>query len=89
MSTWGEHRLGDYITINPATLSVNKYNGSIQYIDISSVSAGRLSGYTEYGINDAPSRARRIIRPDDIIFSTVRPNLRAYYYVKECPSNAI
>ena len=89
MSTWGEHRLGDYITVNPATLSVNKYNGSIQYIDISSVSAGRLSGYTEYDINDAPSRARRIIRPDDIIFSTVRPNLRAYYYVKECPSNAI
>lgn len=89
MSTWSEHRLGDYITINPATLSVNKYNGSIQYIDISSVSAGQLSGYTEYDINDAPSRARRIIQPDDIIFSTVRPNLRAYYYVKECPTNAI
>lgn len=89
MSTWGEHRLGDYITINPASLSAEKYDGSIQYIDISSVSAGRLSGYTEYDINDAPSRARRIIRPNDIIFSTVRPNLRAYYYVKECPSNAI
>ena len=89
MSTWGEHRLGDYITINPASLSAEKYDGSIQYIDISSVSAGRLSGYTEYDINDAPSRAKRIIRPNDIIFSTVRPNLRAYYYVKECPSNAI
>lgn len=89
MCTWREKRLGDYISINPATLSVAKYNGSIQYIDISSVSAGRLSGYTEYDINDAPSRARRIIQPDDIIFSTVRPNLRAYYYVKECPPNTV
>jgi type I restriction enzyme S subunit len=89
MCTWREKRLGDYISINPATLTVAKYNGSIQYIDISSVSVGQLYGYAEYDINDAPSRARRIIQPNDIIFSTVRPNLRAYYYVKECPTNAI
>jgi type I restriction enzyme S subunit len=53
------------------------------------VNCGQLDGYTEYDISDAPSRARRIIRNNDIIYSTVRPNLRAYYYVKDCPDNAI
>lgn len=89
MSKWNEVRLGELIDINPETLSVSKYNGKIQYIDIASVNRGQLDGYTEYDIVDAPSRARRIIRNNDIIYSTVRPNLRAYYYVKNCPDNAI
>ncbi len=84
-----ERYLGELIDVNPETLSVSKYKGSIQYIDIASVNCGQLYGYTEYDIADAPSRARRIIKDNDIIYSTVRPNLRAYYYVKNCPDNAI
>ena len=89
MSKWEEKRLGELIDVNPETLSLSKYKGSIQYIDIASVNNGRLDGYTEYDISEAPSRARRIIKNDDMIFSTVRPNLRAYYYVRNCPDNAI
>lgn len=84
-----ECHLGELIDVNPETLSVSKYKGSIQYIDIASVNCGQLDGYTEYDIADAPGRARRIIKDNDIIYSTVRPNLRAYYYVKNCPDNAI
>lgn len=84
-----ECHLGELIDLNPETLSVSKHKGSIQYIDIASVNCGQLDGYTEYDITDAPSRARRIIKDNDIIYSTVRPNLRAYYYVKNCPDNAI
>ena len=84
-----ERHLGELIDVNPETLSVSKYKGNIQYIDIASVNCGQLDGYTEYDIPDAPSRARRIIKDNDIIYSTVRPNLRAYYYVKNCPDNAI
>lgn len=89
MSKWVETRLGELININPETLSVSKYNGEIEYIDIASVNSGRLEGYTTYEVTEAPSRARRIIKNNDIIFSTVRPNLKAYYYVKNCPQNAI
>lgn len=90
MSKWEERRLGEVVKINPETLSVSKYSGNIQYIDISSVNQGTLSGYKIYDINEAPSRARRIIRPNDMIYSTVRPNLKAYYYMKDnCPQNAI
>ena len=89
MSEWNEIRLGELIEVNPDTLSVSQHKGTIQYIDIASVNCGQLEGYTEYDIADAPSRARRIIKCNDIIYSTVRPNLRAYYYVKNCPDNAI
>lgn len=89
MSEWKETRLGKIIEINPETLSVSKYTGEIKYIDIASVNTGSLEGYTTYEISDAPSRARRIIKDKDIIFSTVRPNLRAYYFVKNAPPNAI
>lgn len=89
MSKWEEKRLGELIDINPETLTVTKYKGSIEYIDIASVSNGKLAGYTTYDITEAPSRARRVIKDNDIIFSTVRPNLKAYYYVKKSPKNAI
>lgn len=89
MNKWEEKRLGDLIDINPETLSLSKYGGKISYIDIASVNNGRLDGYTEHDISEAPSRARRVIKNDDVIFSTVRPNLRAYYYVRNCPVNAI
>lgn len=85
-----EIRLGDVIKINPETLSATKYFDDIEYIDISSVNQGVLSGYKTYKITEAPSRARRIVKFNDIIYSTVRPNLKSYYYMKEdCPNNAV
>lgn len=48
------------------------------YIDISSVGQGPLVINDGKTINcvDAPSRARRVMHKNDIIFSTVRPNLK-------------
>lgn len=89
MSEWKEKRLEELVDINPETLSVKKCKGKIEYIDIASVSMGNLSNYTTYDITVAPSRARRIIKNNDIIFSTVRPNLKSYYFVKCPPKNAI
>lgn len=90
VNKWEEKRLGEVIKVNAETLSISKYDGDIKYIDISSVNQGSLMGYKIYDINEAPSRARRIVKPNDIIYSTVRPNLKAYYYIKDnCPNNAI
>jgi len=35
-----------------------------------------MTGYTEYVLSEAPSRAQQHIKKDDIVVSTVRPNLR-------------
>ncbi|MCI7221798.1 MAG: restriction endonuclease subunit S, partial [Erysipelotrichaceae bacterium] len=50
----------------------------IKYIDISSIdnSNNQMTGYTEYVLKDAPSRAQQHIIKNDIVVSTVRPNLR-------------
>ncbi len=60
-------------------------NGEFAYVDISLVGKGSSilnSAKTLLG-SQAPSRARRVIHTDNIIFSTVRPNLRAVAKVGE------
>lgn len=89
MSIWEEKRLDDLVKVNPVTISTKDGEREIEYIDISSVSRGVLEGYRTYTIAGAPSRAKREVKQGDTLFSTVRPNLRAYYYVRECPNNAV
>ena len=50
----------------------------IRYIDISSIDneSKRVTGYTEFPINEAPSRAQQVLKQGDILVSTVRPNLK-------------
>ena len=50
----------------------------IKYIDISSIDNIRnvMTGYTEYVLQEAPSRAQQHIKKGDIVISTVRPNLK-------------
>lgn len=52
---------------------------SIHYVDISSVNAAEkyLSGVKMIVPAEAPSRARQIVLKDDVLVSTVRPNLNA------------
>ena len=51
---------------------------TIKYIDISSIDNKQnvMTGYTEYVVKEAPSRAQQHISKGDIVISTVRPNLR-------------
>lgn len=51
---------------------------TIQYLDISSIdnSSKSVTGLTEYLVSDAPSRAQYVLKEDDILYSTVRPNLQ-------------
>lgn len=89
MSEWREVRLEEVVDVNAKIISKD-YDGKILYIDISSVGNGFLKGYTEYDYKEAPNRARRIVRDGDIIYSTVRPNLKAFYkFPSNIPKNII
>lgn len=50
----------------------------IQYLDISSIdnASKTVTGLTSYVLSDAPSRAQYVLKKDDIMYSTVRPNLQ-------------
>lgn len=52
---------------------------SFRYVDISSVDRETkvVTSATEIPVVDAPSRARQLLRTNDVLVSTVRPNLNA------------
>ena len=62
----------------------------MQYIDIGNVdSSGRISDLASYRFEDAPSRARRLVREGDVIISTVRTYLQAITQIHEPPDNLV
>ena len=65
--------------------------GEFHYVDIAGIDR-TLKAIVEHqtlmGI-DAPSRARKIIRKDDVLVSTVRPNLNAVAMVPACLDSQI
>lgn len=52
------------------------------YISLEQIDNGHLLNTEKYKFKDAPSRARRVVRKNDVLISTVRPNLMSHYYVK-------
>ncbi len=90
---WVMVELGEICDINPETINPEAaYPGqNIYYIDISSVEngTGRFINYTEIASADAPSRARRAVRPGDVLLSTVRPNLKAFTLLKDVRERAV
>ena len=79
--------LGSICDINPESLKKNQFS-QINYIDISSVKEGKINNIQLLNDN-FPSRAQRIIKKNDILFSTVRPNLKGYTFINEEIKNGI
>lgn len=78
-------------TINDEALSESTDSGfELAYIDIGNVDAqGLIHDVVKYRFEDAPSRARRIVRDGDVIISTVRTYLQAIAPVVNPPENLI
>jgi len=82
---WEEKKLGEVLqkteTINP-TLEPDK---EFVYIDVSSVNNETLTIENSSVIigKSAPSRARKLVKTNDIIFATIRPTLKRIAIVSE------
>lgn len=85
---WCHKRLSTVSEINRKNLP-NGHDGTIQYVDISSVSPGQIGETTEYVFREAPSRARRVVTHGDTIWSCVRPNRRSYALIWDPPANLV
>ena len=82
-SNWSQVALSSVANVNPESLgSDTSQDFNFRYIDISSVHTGVIdwSTVTTQIFRTSPSRARRVIRPDDVLLCTVRPRLRAHTY---------
>jgi type I restriction enzyme S subunit len=76
---WVVKRLGDITSIDPESLGNNTHpNYCFNYISLEDVYQGSLLGWSEQEYVSAPSRARRKLRPNDVLISTVRPNLKSH-----------
>ena len=82
---WEVKRLGDILDVDPENLSSSTNEDySFDYISLEDVERGSLKGMTKMNFKDSPSRARRVVRKEDILFGTVRPNLKSHYlFLKE------
>ena len=76
---WDVRRVNDISDIDSDSLGTSTDPSySFKYISLEDVDAGKLSGVSELLFRDAPSRARRRIQNNDILMSTVRPNLKSH-----------
>ena len=75
---WEVVELGDVAQINARSISRGNEPKQINYVNIASVSTGHIDKIEPMSFSDAPSRARRIVRHGDVIWSTVRPNRKSY-----------
>ena len=80
--------LDKYCEKKIATLQRN-YIGLIDYIDISAVDneEKKIISHQTIDSKDAPSRAKQLIKKDDILVSTVRPNLNAVAMIENETDN--
>lgn len=75
---WETKKIDECILNNIENINL-KINGEIAYIDISSINnkENKIFSCKIYNnINEAPSRAKKILNEGDILISTVRPNLK-------------
>lgn len=81
---WEEKALKWYVTSNDESLSGSTPDDyEMDYIDISTTGFRRLKKEPVHlTFDEAPSRARRIVREGDTIISTVRTYLKAILYIE-------
>ncbi len=83
-------RLGDCIEFNDATYSPRKDAWSfVNYLDTGNIIANRIAAVQRFDLDKdpLPVRARRKVRPGDIVLSTVRPNQRHFGILRDLPKN--
>ena len=73
-------KLSELANINPETYSPKDDWSFVNYLDTSSIISGTITEVQHIKPSEEklPSRARRILRKNDVVFSTVRPNQLHY-----------
>lgn len=89
MSEWKEVRLGDVACTNKRTYSPKEGWEFVNYLDTSNITRNRINEVQHIitSIDKLPSRARRKVCLNSIVYSTVRPNQLHYGIIKKQPDN--
>ena len=84
-------RIGDFCKTNLYAYSEKEKWSEIHYLDTGNITRGKVAEIQTLvpGIDTIPSRARRKVQVNDIIYSTVRPNQRHYGIIKAHDPNML
>ncbi|WP_276501761.1 restriction endonuclease subunit S [Terrimonas pollutisoli] len=82
-------KISDVADINSKNISNGYPYSEIEYLDTGSITQGVISGFQMYNLSDAPSRAQRIVKENDIVYSLVRPIQRHYGLLHNIKPNTI
>ena len=89
MDGWREVRLGDVCLTNMESYSSNDKWNFVNYLDTGNITSNRIDKiqYIDIECDKLPSRAKRKVKYNSIIYSTVRPNQKHYGIIKSKPEN--
>ena len=88
---WTETTLGHVVQVNSENTRGFDSDDEITYIDLSSVSKeiGISDDLYRGTYSDAPGRARRVVRSQDVLIATVRPYLRGFAVIPTSLDGAV
>jgi len=86
---WTLRRLSDVATVNANSIRRGAEPEFVAYLDISAVGTNSFEEPARMKHQDAPGRARRLVRDGDIIWSSVRPGNKTYCLILDPPENLV
>lgn len=89
METWKTIRLGNACSVNSGSYSQKDNWRFINYLDTGNITDNRIDviQYIDIIKDKLPSRAKRKVKENSIVYSTVRPNQRHFGIIKTMPEN--
>ena len=75
---WEVQAVGELASLNSESWSRTNSPSDVEYVDLANTKWGVIETTQRFLWQDAPSRARRVLRPGDTVVGTVRPGNGSY-----------
>lgn len=83
-------KISEFCLLNGTSLKKNEGKEGYLYLDTANITNGVIDSFQKYGsYEELPSRARRKVSNNSIVYSTVRPNQQHFGIITEPPDNLI
>lgn len=89
MNNWAEFELSEAIKTNVESINQGYPHEEILYLDTGSITKGKIEQLQHLRMQEAPSRARRLAKHEDIVYSSVRPIQRHYGFIEHPSDNLV
>ncbi len=91
MKEWKTYKIRDIATVNLSQYSLKEGWNEVTYLDTGSITENHIEDIQTFILpcDDFPSRARRKVQHNDILFSTVRPNQKHFGILKNPNDNLL